>query len=237
MSVAPIEHVERDGFRLRGLAPSRLDGFSDVVFGFALTLLVVSLQVPRTFAELHQSVREFFPFAVVFYILVTVWLTHYRFFRRFGTHDSVTLALNSTLLFVVLFFVYPLKFLFSFAADAMMGLPQHAFDSGRQVRELMVLYGAGFAAIYFLFAALYWNGLRQRKKLALSDMEVTLTRGYIIDAAGVGSIGVLSCVVALILPLGWCGNSGWVYMLIGVFKSVHGYRTRRQLERRGLLPQ
>jgi hypothetical protein len=29
------EHIAKDGFRLRGTAMSRVDGFSDVVFGFA----------------------------------------------------------------------------------------------------------------------------------------------------------------------------------------------------------
>jgi hypothetical protein len=53
------KHVDREGFRLRGIEMSRVDGFSDVVFGFALTLLVVSLEVPKTFAELHQSLRGF----------------------------------------------------------------------------------------------------------------------------------------------------------------------------------
>ena len=46
MSLPALEHVQKDGFRLRGLGMSRIDAFSDVVFGFALTLLVVSLDAP-----------------------------------------------------------------------------------------------------------------------------------------------------------------------------------------------
>ena len=37
---------------LRGREVSRIEGFSDAVFGFALTLLVVSLEVPESFADL-----------------------------------------------------------------------------------------------------------------------------------------------------------------------------------------
>src|SRR2546423_3965653 len=105
----PIEN----GFRMRGAAMSRIDAFSDVVFGFALTLLVVSLEVPKDFSGLHEVVRGFVPFAICFVTLLTLWHSHYVFFRRYGLHDQFTILLNSALLFVVLFYVYPLKFLFT----------------------------------------------------------------------------------------------------------------------------
>lgn len=49
-----IEHRlgEHKKFRWRSHEVSRTDGLSDAVFGFAITLLFVSLEVPRTFAEL-----------------------------------------------------------------------------------------------------------------------------------------------------------------------------------------
>ena len=67
---------------------SRVDGFSDVVFGFALTLLVVSLEVPKTFEELHAMLAGFVPFAVSFVLLLMVWYAHFQFFRRYGLHDE-----------------------------------------------------------------------------------------------------------------------------------------------------
>jgi uncharacterized membrane protein len=97
------QHIEKDGFRLRGVDFSRIDAFSDVVFGFALTLLVVSLEVPHTFKELNDSLRGFIPFAICFFLLILIWYSHYKFFRRYGLHDLGTITINALLLFVVLF--------------------------------------------------------------------------------------------------------------------------------------
>jgi uncharacterized membrane protein len=97
----------------RGRDISRLEGFSDAVFAFALTLLVVSLEVPKSFDELMATMNGFFAFACCFAIVIWIWHEHNVFFRRFGLQDHFTVFLNSVLLFVVLFYVYPLKFLFS----------------------------------------------------------------------------------------------------------------------------
>lgn len=91
---------------------SRLEGFSDAVFGFALTLLVVSLEVPRSYAELMALMSGFVSFACCFALLLWLWYEHNTFFRRYGLQDGVTIVLNGCLLFTVLFYVYPLKFMF-----------------------------------------------------------------------------------------------------------------------------
>lgn len=75
-----IPKYDKVGFRLRGTEINRLEAFSDVVFGFALTLLVVSLEVPHTFEELMRDLRGFLPFAVCFALLLQVWYIHYLFF-------------------------------------------------------------------------------------------------------------------------------------------------------------
>jgi len=66
---------------------------------------------PKDFSGLHEIVRGFVPFAICFTMLLTLWYAHYVFFRRYALHDQFTILLNSCLLFVVLFYVYPLKFL------------------------------------------------------------------------------------------------------------------------------
>src|SRR6476659_11292394 len=106
-------HEPVDGFRWRSHDITRIEGFSDAVFGFAVTLLIVSLEVPKTSTELLETMRGFGAFVITFMILARLWYAQFTFFRRYGLEDKVTVTLNLVLLFTVLFFVYPMKFLFS----------------------------------------------------------------------------------------------------------------------------
>src|SRR3954452_8465212 len=101
------------GFRWRGGEIARIEGLSDAVFAFAVTLLVVSLEVPKTFNELQALMRGVFPFAISFALLMQVWHEQYLYFRRYNLQDAISTWLNCVLLFVVLFYVYPLKFLWT----------------------------------------------------------------------------------------------------------------------------
>jgi uncharacterized membrane protein len=224
---SPDHQPAENGFRMRGVAMSRIDAFSDVVFGFALTLLVVSLEVPKDFSGLHEVVRGFLPFAICFTMLLTLWYAHYVFFRRYALHDQFTILLNSCLLFVVLFYVYPLKFLFTKLFGQIVRREGTAhFATSSQVTELMVLYGLGFAAVYFLIAALYWNAWRHRESLALNGLERLLTVSSIVDALGLAAIGLIACLGALFaglfFPASWAGAAGYLYFLIAPWKTLNG---------------
>lgn len=121
-----------------------MEGFCDAVFAFAVTLLVVSLEVPATF-ELLDTMRGFFALVICFALLLTLWYEHYKFFRRYGLRDTLTMYLNAVLLFLVLFFVYPLKFRFTLLADQLLGFSDEIIEPS-QIPLLMTIYGAGFVA-------------------------------------------------------------------------------------------
>lgn len=215
---------------MRGIGMSRIDAFSDVVFGFALTLLVVSLEVPKSFEEMRASLLGFVPFAICFTFLLLVWHGHYVFFRRYNLHDSGTIVINSCLLFVVLFYVYPMKFLWYLLFG------QHnVVTTPEDIRLLMVVYGAGYAAVYVLFTSLYLRAWSLRGELDFNEVERFDTRASIIDSAGLASIGIASCLVALLSPAALAGNAGWVYCAIAPMKfglgSYFGKRRRALVAR------
>jgi uncharacterized membrane protein len=231
MMPAQHEHIDSEGFRLRGAGFSRIDAFSDVVFGFALTLLVVSLEVPHTYAELSHSLRGFIPFAVCFLLLILIWYSHFKFFRRYGLHDNGTIVINAALLFVVLYYVYPLKFLFTVLTNGWIGHDVSAFGTGGQMRQLLLLYGVGFAAVYMLFTGLYWNAWRQRHRLQLNPVEGFLTKSSMVENIAFVTVGVISILIAFFVQPQYSGLAGLFYSSLWIVGMVHGSWESRTLRK------
>ncbi len=221
-------------FRWRGGDITRLEAFCDVVFGFALTLLVVSLEVPRTYAEMMTAMRGFLPFAVCFAQLIMIWLAHYRFSRRFGLEDPYTVFLNIILLFLVLFYVYPLKFVFTLVFSQLTG---SAIDRGiawHEAAVLMRIYAAGFVAVFSLFSLLYAHAYKFRDALELNEVEVLQTRFEIQKTSMMTVVGIVSFGLTFKNPA-W---AGWWYFVLGPALGIHGAicgkRVRLAAEKLGL---
>jgi uncharacterized membrane protein len=214
------------GFRLRGQSSSRIDSFSDIVFGFALTLIVVSAAVPHTFTELRTVLLGFFPFAICFGLFIFIWLAHFNFFRRYGLHDATTMWLNFALLFTVLAYIYPLKFLFTYAAG-----DSHAnvFATPYRSRDLVIVYAAGFAALQLLFAALYGNAWRKRQPLHLSPLETTLTLSDFWNYIGTASVGLICCGLAFVLPLEHASRAFYGFYLLILWGRAQAIVSARQV--------
>jgi uncharacterized membrane protein len=210
------------GFRWRGGEISRLEGLSDAVFAFAVTLLVVFLEVPETFDELLRVLRGFFAFAVCFSILFWVWYDHYRFFRRYGLADGVTTTLTGALLFIVLFYVYPMKFLFTMLFDQLFGDTTVQAIQPRQAPLLMTVYGAGFIAVQVVFVLLHLRAYGLADTLELDTYELLTTRAEIQGFALNAVVGLASILIVVIGGPDAAFWSGMTYVLIMPLQFLNG---------------
>jgi uncharacterized membrane protein len=214
--------VGEEDFRWRGEEISRLEGFSDAVFAFAVTLLVVSLEVPDTFEELLATMRGFLAFAICFYLLLIVWYDHYKYFRRYGLNDTPTLWLNSALLFITLMYVYPLKFLFTLLMSELFGFAETESIELSQFPLLMVIYGAGFVAVQLVFVLMYLRAYRWRAALELDALELSVTREEIQSFLLNVAVGLLSMAIAIIGGVGALAWAGYAYLLLFPLQTING---------------
>jgi uncharacterized membrane protein len=227
-------------FRWRGGEITRLEAFTDAVFAFAVTLLVVSLEVPRTFDELVMAMKGFVAFALCFAILVQVWYYHYKFSRRYGLQTIYTIVLTAALIFVVLFYVYPLKFVFILAAGGLSGgatVPvdqlKRMIQTTHQLSVLWLIYSAGVIAVYLIFALLYRYAYSKRQELELNEYEALSTKNAVTHFAGFAGVGALVALAALLLPTRYVGYAGLVFFLNGAWGWYSGAKSGKQ-ERQAL---
>ena len=209
-------------FRWRGGEITRIEGFSDAVFAFAVSLLVVALEVPHTYAELRDVLHAFPGFVASFVMLYLFWSYHYRYFRRYGLEDHFSKWMNAVLLLLVLFSVYPLKFLFGLMFQDLFSGGIHGahpiiLKSEEESAGLLYIYGLGLAGIFTCYAALYQHAYNLRARLRLTRAEELLTagavRGYVI-AIGVCLLSVL------MVKLGRQAEAGLVYFLIAILVPI-----------------
>lgn len=225
----------KDGFRLRGMGMTRIETFTDAAFAFALTLLVVSLDIPGSYDELIAALRQVPAFALSAVLLMVFWAGHHTWSRRYGLDDWQTIVLSCLLVFTMLVYVYPLKFLFratmeylSYALGLARSSETFLLGSLGNVNDLFVIYGIGYIAMCASIILLNLHAWRLRDDLELSELERYDTRAEIGAWAIVGGAGLLSIILALTTPPTWGGLPGWAYALLGIVMPIYGTKTGRR---------
>src|SRR5688500_19939740 len=149
------------------------------MLAFAATLLVVSLDPPNTYDELITNLFGFIPFGLSFIALFYIWVVHTILFRRYPLKDKGSIFINGILLFTVLFFVQPLRFLatsfVSLFTDRTGGGTVQSWD---QLQNLFIIYGLGWVTIFLLVAWLYQRAHATRDLLALKPVEAYEANTY-----------------------------------------------------------
>lgn len=212
----------------RGGQVTRIEALTDAVFGFAVTFLFVSFDVPTDFDALMTQLRGFIPFAACFALLLLVWYYHYKLFGKFDLDDGFTMLLNSVLLFVVLFYIFPLKFVFTSWLGG-----GSTFSNWEQIRSMMTLYSAGYCAVFLVFGLMYYHAYRKRRDLELSDDDVFYAVQHVGECVVMIMVGLVSIALAQTVPIRFAAAAaGFVYILIGPlqwYRSVWMARRRSRL--------
>jgi len=221
--------IKKDKIAWRSHEVTRIEAFSDGVFAFAVSLLVISLEVPKNSQDMLRSLWGFFPFTLTFLIVFWIWRTQYKFFRRYGLHDRATLTINSVLLIITLGFVYPLKFLFS-----TLFLPLGYFCRPQDVAPMVMLYNGGFAIIEFLFCSMYLNAYFKRTIVNLTAVETFETVSFAIGYLIPGFVSVIAVIIAFAER-----NNGWdkinicymAYAALGILMPVFSRIRKKSFKR------
>ena len=223
-----------DGFRLRGIAMTRLETFIDAAFAFAVTMMVIAAErVPDDISALLVAFKHVPAFVGSVLVLGIFWRGHWFWSRRYGLEDGVSIFISWALLVTILIYIYPLKAIFGsmfyLLSDGRLGQPL-GVRTAAQFRTLFAIYAIGFTAIAVEILLLYLRAWKLREPLRLNERERFLTRADVMGWSIPTTIGVIALVLALTLPEDHISWSGWIYFSMAIVVPVHKWFLARRAQ-------
>jgi len=218
--------------RLRGLEVTRLDTFVDAAFAFVLTLLVISFDdIPSDIPEMLAAAKRIPGFAASFAALMMFWLQHRQWSRRYGLENPATILHSLTFIFVMLVYVYPLRMMFEGMFASLTGgylSTSYQIETYYDLRLIFIFYSVGFLAMSILVSHLYRLAMRSSTSLALNSIERRKTRIAMQVWALAAGFGLLSILLALILPDVWVLAAGYMYFALLPAMRIPEFLDRRR---------
>lgn len=231
--------IRPDGFRERGGEVTRIEAFVDAAFAFAMSMLVISVgTIPDSIPKLLEALKGTPAFAACFAQLALFWYAHMNWSRRYGLDDRGSVVLSLVLVFLVMVYIYPLKYMFVSLFGWItggwltMGVTLSTLDD---LRTMFILYGVVFATMSVVLSLLYRQAWKQREALELSlDERVatveSIAGGWV--SAGVAGVSILvACSLSGRWPLWLIGAPGMVYSLMFLNGPVPAWFGRRARQR------
>jgi uncharacterized membrane protein len=194
-----------------------MEGFSDGVFGFAATLLVLDLAVHPPGTPAQQLLRawpSYLAYVVSFLTIGGTWLLHTALTDHLSRIDQVFQRLNLLLLLVVVVLPFPTR------------LAAHALNNSSGERLYITMYGVTLLVIRLLGAVL--DRFARREHLYAREQEgeeLHSTQRKLLP-------GVIGYVIAIIIGLAFPVLAVALYFGIAVYVVVPFRETARVLMRR-----
>ncbi|MDL1891939.1 DUF1211 domain-containing protein [Sphingobacteriales bacterium CHB3] len=160
----------------RGATASRLDNLTDAVFGIAITLSIFNLANPNSFGDLLTFTKTLPAFLISISFIVLVWNEHLHFSEIYALNDGRLMILNTAFIALVIFYVYPLRFLTLFLTNFFFQTDVSLNIEGYQVPHLMIYYGCAAFALYFILFLFYGRAMTLTRSLQMNPFEEFYTK-------------------------------------------------------------
>lgn len=222
------------GFRLRGLEMTRLETFIDAAFAFAISMLVIAAQqIPDDIEKMLAAFKNVPTFICSIAVLGIFWRGHWLWSRRYGLEDGMSILISWMLIVTILIFIYPLKAIFGsmwhLLSNGQLGQPFSLHTTEAQVRTIFAIYGLGLMAISAEILLLYLRAWQLREPLQLNERERLMTRGELTGWSIPVSVGTVSLLLALTLPIEQIEWAGWIYFSMIVLVPLHRRWRKRKV--------
>lgn len=163
----------------RGSNPGRLENLTDAVFGIAITLLIFNLSNPNSFSDLLTFTKTLPAFILSIAFIFVIWNEHVRFSEVYTLNDTWFTVLNTLFIALVIFLVYPLRFITLFLTNFFFNSDISLHIHGHQVPDLMIYYGFILSGLYFVLFLFYQRANRLRKEMDFTPFEQFYTSAQI----------------------------------------------------------
>jgi hypothetical protein len=222
-------------FTMRGEGMTRIETFVAAAFAFAVTMMVISVgTIPENMDDFVLATKQIPAFAASCALIIWIWHTHASWCRRYGLEDGPTIFLSSSLIILVLVYIYPLRLmmqgLFQNLTDGYLPMPM-SFESYWEIRFMFAFYGIGFWLLCLNFISLYAYALSKNAGLKLNQFEVFYTKTEILMWAVASLVCLLSISISIFLNLKWIGFSGYAFFLLFPLLTALGFYRKRLWER------
>ena len=214
------------------VSKSRIEALSDAIFGLALTFLVVKMEIPKSYAEFESMSHGFIGFFITFLMLFIIWNNQARLLSSINKVDAPLKILLACFLFTILFFVFPLKYMFTLALETFFPFYQSAIKMEEtltlsQISQLIHIFSSTLMTIFGLLMLMNIYIYKNREKLILTVSKISIKREIFTDLAIV-LVALLSHTMVYLLSPNQLYLTGVIYLLILPTRWLLGKRYKEE---------
>lgn len=182
----------------------RLEAFSDIVIGFSLAQLALSLTIPKNGAAgLLENPGPLIAFVITFALVCGMWWAHHRLFVHYFVPIALMVVLNFITLAGVSFAVYSVQLMLH---EGPPHVPGHPVIAGHGSLDFAFYLGS-LTLVYGLLAVQYFYGWIIRRKLLPAKMAYDGLRATLMLAG----VAIASAVIAVLTVRYGLSTSGIQY--------------------------